>query len=493
MIIANLIILKNKCISKYSAIPVQVKASLWFAICSILQKGLSIITVPMFTRLMTTEQYGYYTTYISWYNLLLVFTSLNLFYGVFNNAMLKYRDNRETFISSMQGLVFAVTALFFIVYLAMKDSMNELLGMNTLLVLMLFLELLVTPCLQFWMASNRYDFKYRAIVIVTLAKTIANPLLGLILVICSEEKDVARIASIVIVETIFCTIIAGVQFYRGKKFFHKEYWIYALWFNIPLIPHYLAGQILSQSDRIMISKLVGNTAVAIYGVAYNIGLLINIFTNAINGSYTPWFYQSLEKNEYKNIRKVTRVIVLFMCAMVVILMFFGPEIISILGTHEYKEGQFCIPPVAASGFFIFLYNIYANVEFRYEKRLYVLFSSLCAAGMNLILNYIFINRYGYIAAAYTTLICYLVYCVLHSLFARLILTRNNIPVSVFDRKTTILASIGVVAIAITMNILYIYTYLRYEIIILLLISFIILRRKLLSLAKMTFYTIKCKD
>ena len=150
------------------------------------------------------------------------------------------------------------------------------------------------------------------------------------------------------------SVIAIIQFMRGRKFFIKKYWKYAFFFNLPLLPHYLSGQILNQSDRLMISKMSGNTAVAIYGVSYNIGLLLNIFTNAINGSYTPWFYQSLEKKTYSQIRKVIKVIALMMGCLVVLLMMFGPEIISVLGSSDYKEGMYCIPPVAASAFFIFL-------------------------------------------------------------------------------------------------------------------------------------------
>ena len=67
---------------KYGKISIPVKASLWFVICSILQKGIALITVPVFTRLMTTEQYGFFSTYTSWYSIILVFTSLNLYYGV---------------------------------------------------------------------------------------------------------------------------------------------------------------------------------------------------------------------------------------------------------------------------------------------------------------------------------------------------------------------------------------------------------------------------
>lgn len=459
----------------YSRIPVQVKASIWFAICSILQKSLSIITVPIFTRLMTTEQYGYYTTYISWYNLLLVFTSLNLFLGVFNNAMMKFKDDKAGYISSMQGLTFIITSIFFLFYLFFHEKVNTLLGMNTTLVLMLFLELLMTPALEFWLAANRFEFQYRSVVIVTLTKMIMNPVLGLLLVLFFEKKDIARIASIVITEVIICLIVAVHQFQRGKRFFSKEYWRYALLFNIPLLPHYLSGQILNQCDRIMISKIVGNSAVAVYGVAYNIGLLMNIFINAINGSYTPWFYQNIEKHRYVKIQSVTKLIVCLMAVLIAGLMLFAPEVMAILGTSEYQEGVYVIPPVAAGAFFFFLYNIYANIEFYFEKKQYVLLSSIISAILNLILNFIFIPRYGYVAAAYTTLTSYFVYCVLHNRFACNICRKEKIPSSIFSLDTAAFAAIAVISGALFMNVLYKYIFARYGIIVI--ISLIIIWKR----------------
>lgn len=482
----------EKQIERYALIPIQVKASIWFTICSVLQKGISIITVPLFTRIMTREQYGYYTTYISWYNVLLVFTSLNLFYGVFNNAMLKYKDDRASYISSMQGLVFTITAAFFVFYLVIQEKANVMLEMSTPLVLMLFLELLLTPSLQFWFAANRFEFKYKNIVAVTIIKSIANPLLGLVLVLISEQKEVARIASIVITEGIVCSIITVIQFSRGKRFFSKEYWKYALLFNLPLLPHYLSGQILNQSDRIMISRMVGNSAVAIYGVAYNIGLLMNIFTNAIIGAYTPWFYQSVEKKDYDSINKVMRVIVCLMMLLVIALMFVGPEAIAILGSEEYREGMYAILPVAAAAFFFFLYNIYANLELYYEKKYYVLFSSVFAAALNLVLNYVFIRKYGYIAAAYTTLASYCIYCALHSMFAMRICKQKGIPQSIFSQKIVLLASTLVIAITLIMNIVYSYVYVRISIIVVTIVLVFLYRKKIVPLLIGTFGTIRKK-
>lgn len=46
------------CIEKYCSLPTLTKASLWFLVCSFIQKGISVISTPIFTRLLTPEEYG---------------------------------------------------------------------------------------------------------------------------------------------------------------------------------------------------------------------------------------------------------------------------------------------------------------------------------------------------------------------------------------------------------------------------------------------------
>ena len=93
-----------------------VKASLCFAVFSMLQKGISLITVPLFTRLLTTEQYGQFTLYQSWLSLVTIFATLYLYYGVFNNGMTKYKQDRQRCIAAMQGLSTVATLVVFAVY-----------------------------------------------------------------------------------------------------------------------------------------------------------------------------------------------------------------------------------------------------------------------------------------------------------------------------------------------------------------------------------------
>ena len=152
----------NKLLDKYKKIPAPVKAGLWFFICTVLQKGIVFLTVPIFTRLLTTEQYGLLTVYQSWMAIISVFTTLNLSAGVFNNGMIKYPGQKNQFLSSLLGLSTTVTAVFFIVYLMFRQPINTLIELPTVLVLAMFLELFMSPALALWSAKQRFSYKYRA-------------------------------------------------------------------------------------------------------------------------------------------------------------------------------------------------------------------------------------------------------------------------------------------------------------------------------------------
>ena len=99
-------------LSKYREMPVQVKASFWFLICSFTQKIISVITTPIFTRIMTTSEYGEFNVFMSWMNVIMVIVSLDLFYEVFEQGVVKFGDRRDIFASSMQGLELTLVCIW---------------------------------------------------------------------------------------------------------------------------------------------------------------------------------------------------------------------------------------------------------------------------------------------------------------------------------------------------------------------------------------------
>ena len=101
---------------KWNEIPLTVKVSISYAICSILQKCLGLITLPLFTRLLTTEQYGQATIYSSWSGILTIFLTLQLPYGSFSKAMVKYENRRDEYIACAQGICILLSCFFLTMY-----------------------------------------------------------------------------------------------------------------------------------------------------------------------------------------------------------------------------------------------------------------------------------------------------------------------------------------------------------------------------------------
>lgn len=471
----------EKLLIRYKNISAPVKASIWFAICSVFQKGVSFITMPIFTRILTSEQYGVFTVYSSWYSIITIIATLNLSAGVYNNCITKFSNDRRVVTSTLQGLSTTVTAILFVIYIAFINFWTNLLDLSPLFMFCMFAELLFVPAYLFWSVGQRYDYKYKGIVIVSVILSISSPLVGIIAVLSTNYKAEARVISNALVQVVLGLIFYIFNFKSGKKFYSKEYWLYALKFNIPLIPHYLSQTVLNQADRIMISRMISPSASAVYSVAYSISLIMSIITNAINSSFVPYSYKSIKECNYTGLKKTSNIIILIIGGMSILNMAFGPELVLIIGGKEYYDAIWVIPPIAASVFFMALYPLFANFEFYYEKTIYVMIASCSGAILNIILNYIFIKLFGYYAAGYTTLFCYIIFVIVHYIFQQKIVDKNvSIGDSVYDMKVIVLLSIIELTVMILMVFTYNFWYLRYGIIIIVTSLLLFYRKKIIS-------------
>ena len=80
------------------------KAGIWYTISSVTVKAITILTTPIFTRMMTTSDYGLATTFTSWYSLLMIFCSLNLTYSI-GRAKLDFPGKLDEYVGSMPVLI----------------------------------------------------------------------------------------------------------------------------------------------------------------------------------------------------------------------------------------------------------------------------------------------------------------------------------------------------------------------------------------------------
>ena len=297
-------------LDKYRSMPLPAKAGVWFTLCSIIQRGISVISMPIFTRLLTTDAYGTYSLYTSWYMLFSLVVTLNLASEVFNKGLTDHSEERPEYTTSQAALITVLVGAFFVLYLVFRGPINALTGMGTLLTCLMFLDIYSSVVLSLWFARKRFDYAYKQLIDATLFISVASVLLGVACVWAAPDdwKVVARVASNIAPSAVLA-IAVWVLFLRdSREFFEREWWGQSIRLGIPLVPHYASQVLLNQADKVMISWFLDNTRVAIYGVAHSAGLLLVMVNNGINSSFVPWLYGNLRKGDCVKVPGVTNVL-----------------------------------------------------------------------------------------------------------------------------------------------------------------------------------------
>jgi O-antigen/teichoic acid export membrane protein len=446
-----------------------VKATLWYAVSNIAQKGISFLAIPIYIRLLTTTEYGIYSVFMSWKELLLIFVTLNLYCGIFTKAMVQYDKEKDGFASSMLGLSTTTTVLFFLLFLISPNYWEQMLEMDHYTMMVLFLYFITYPAYTFWAVRQRVEYNYEKMVFVALFIAILIPIVSIYLLYATNLRELAIIQGYLGIYIGF-----GAYFYlqiiiKGKKFFDKKYWSYALRFNLPLIPHYLSLIVLGLSDRIMIQKMCSSAEAGIYSLAYQVSMLMGIFTGAVNNSLVPWLYQKIKVQDYPSISTVSNQLILVVGVMTFGVILISPEFIKILGTNEYYGAIWIVPAVALGVYFSFCYNLFSSVTFYHNATHLIMLASVCGALLNVVLNFIFIRLFGYIAAGYTTLLSYIALMILHYLIMKRVCKINEISSRVFDVGFIGLVSITLLILMFLCLYLFKFTIQRYVFIVILLL------------------------
>lgn len=453
----------SKGFSIYKKLPKQGKASFWFLMCSFLQKGMSMITTPIFTRIMSTEDYGQLGGYYSWSSIIGSIVCLNLFAGVYTQGLVKFEEDKYRYSSSLQGLCLTLTLAWSVVYFIAREFWNNLFTLTTSQMVAMLITVWLSASFSFWSVEQRVEMTYTKLVVIIMAASVLQPLVSIIFVLHNDDKVMARIMGGLVVEIVLYAWTFFAQLFKGKKLISKKYWIYALSFNIPLLPHYLSGSVLNTSDRIMISRIIGDSQAGIYTLAYSVSLIMMIFNNALIQTIEPWIYQKIKDKKVKDLSKVAYPAFIMVAIINVLLIIVAPEVIAIFAPPTYREGIWIIPSVALSVFFQFLYSFFATFEFYYEKTVYITCATMGGALLNIILNLVFIKSYGYIAAGYTTLFSYIVYAAFHYFAMQKICKLYMDGVKPYSLK--IIIAIGGLSILVGLSVMFLYelTIVRYMI------------------------------
>lgn len=469
---------------KYQNLSIELKATIWFFLCNVLQKGIQYLTLPLFSRILSVEEYGDYVVFISWLSVISIFATLNLSAGMYMTGMAIYEEKRDEFTTNMIGLSLVTTVVVGCIYFMAYNPLNYWIQLSKEYVVVIFIHSFFSPLFLFWSAHERFELKYKELTVVTVLGTLISPIVSLILVLNMTDRALAICIGYISGQVCMGIYCAIKQLKKSLCLFNKLTWKEALFFNIPLIPHYLSYVILGQSDRVMISSMCGQYDAGIYGFAYQISNAINMLTAALDSAFVPQIYKEIKEQKNSVAKKINNVLALYVViAFLVALM--APEIVLFFGSQKYIEAKWVMPSIILSSYFLFLAGLFMKVEFYFKKNVYITSASTAVAITNIVLNYIFIQRFGYMAASYTTLFCYACFAVVHYFFMRKVMNQNKLSTSVYDGRTILfLSMVVVVAIFIILWVYELGIYMRYGIILLLLLVLIANKKRLLDFVKL---------
>ena len=401
----------KKQLRKLNGIPLNVWVVIGYFLCSLIQRGFSVLATPIFTRLMTPEEYGKYNIFYSWYEIFGVFVSMRIFYGCYSQGIVKFEADKERFTASMQGLSFALVAVWMIVMRLFDSAFTNLTQLPSVQLTLMLILIWTSGVFSYWSTYQRTQI--RALIILTITAAFFKQGAGVLAVMRMEDRVTGRILSWVIVEVVLYSGLFIRQIWKGRSFFDGKYWKYAVCFAFPLIPHYLSQTILASSDRIMIERLAGSDAAGIYSLGYMVSLGMQIVNTALIHTLEPTVYRKIRDGKAGELRSIGILSMGVVAASDLLLICLAPELVRLFAPAAYKEAVDVIAPVTVSVFIMYMYTLFAEFEFYYEKKWTITLTTSLAAILNIALNALCIPRFGWKAAAYTTLISYLCYTFLH--------------------------------------------------------------------------------
>ena len=460
-------------LNKFKAMPENLKATLVFAIASFATSGINYLTTPIFTRLLSGEEYGAVSMYNSCYAIVRVIASMTLIFpGILNVGLYDHSENRWRYLSSMLGITSLCSAVLAILYGLFPGAFRSLLGLDHSLMVLMLLSCFALPATTMWTMKQRYEYRYKSTFFVSVGSAVLAQAVAVAAVMASEgHLDRVRLWSAGLVNMAVGVALFVLILRKGRVFVDLPLWKKTFLVAIPLIPHYLGGELLSSMDKLMIGNMVGKTEAGIYSLAAILSAIGILLWRALSVMFNPFVNARLGSREFGRIREAVKPLMLVVGVLCVIASLAAPEIIRVLATEEYLAGVYVVPPVAAGIFIHAMYDTFAAVSFFHKKSTRIMTATVTAAAVNLVGNYLGIKAFGYIAAGYTTLLSNLVLTAMHYRSARLIE-----PQEIYDPRFSLRSVALVTAGCLLCNLIYPFLAVRYALVAALLV-FLWTRRK----------------
>ena len=319
------------------------KAGFWYTVGSFFGKAITLITTPVFARLMTVSDYGEFTNFAQWAVTILIFTGLEL-PNTLSKAYYDFKNEYDDYISTITMFGCGITMLVYVFFLLFPGTLFKLVSIPRQYIHLLFVFVTFTFCQNIFNARERTLYSYKIVAGITFIGLFFPTLISIFMVylLPNTNQLSARLYGFYIPYSLVGIYCASKLFVKSTVF-RIRYCRYAVAISIPLLFHCLAAYFLN-STNIMITKgLVGAGAAAIVSIASSTTNIFAVFSLSVSGALTTWIMDNLELKKVN----IVRVGSLYYVGLLAFIVFFsnllGPEIIYFFGGEKYASSLFLLP------------------------------------------------------------------------------------------------------------------------------------------------------
>lgn len=398
------------------------KSGIVYTIGGALSSAIPFFLLPIFTKVLPTEEYGLIIQFFTIVAFLGCISGLSLHGAVFVKWSSSSED-KEIFTGN--AIILILISIFLSIVFVIKSSSYFDYGLpnNLLFLAILYAGLNAIFFIRFYV--YQCNDKPISAVLFSLTNIVINLSLSICLVISLKYGGVGRIIA-VLITSILMSIFSIISLLKSKSIIFKfslNNTKELLKFGIFLIPHSLAGAFLVNYDRIIVSQTMGYENLGVYGVAAQLGLIMFVISDSLNKAYQPKFISLILKSDL-NSKLISVGIIYSSVFFWIIILFLIYFFIKIGG--EWFIGQNYIKAIGLSLYFIVawyfnaLYQNFAAFFFTFNKTHYLSICSLISFLVVIFIGDNLVENYGLIGGALLVIISQLTILIVTCFFTVLL-------------------------------------------------------------------------
>lgn len=396
-----------------------VSSSIIYVLGSFLTSGLTFITTPIFTRLLTPEDYGITSVFAAWLNIFVNFIGMQTLTSIAPRYVHLDKKKFNGYLSSILFLSTISFVIILIVCVILRKPLIILLNMTEFLIVILIVQAFFSYVQQFYNTYLVQTGQAIQSLILAISYSVITIILSLILITSMHsDRYYGKILGNAIITCLFGIGLYIIIMIKGKKYISKENWSYCLHLALPSIVSSLSCLILNQSDRIMSQKILGDYEAGIYSFAYNIALVLLTLWNATNNAWVPWYFENTKKGNSIDINKFSKKYINIISVLCCLIMLLIPEAMKVLGPESYWSAGRLTAIIIIGIYFYYLSMFATNYELYKQNTRWIAIGTVAAAIINIGLNLFLMPLIGNIGAAIATLISYFCLFIFHNILVK---------------------------------------------------------------------------